>query len=215
MRRNDTARWLLAPVAAMLLALAACGGGDDENAILPTMASFTVTTPLIDPVVYLQKNAGDTTDTDNVVVVDVMLRHGAGVTFSAFTLEMSFTPGVVQVGQIDASTTPLGECGGSGPCPLICHDNLSPSDVDPANSTGTLLIGVGAQGCGTAATVTGTERLLTISFIGASVGESLLDLVDDPAPVITALGDCEILDAAGDRLPIPCVDGGAKITVAR
>jgi len=209
MRRKDLSRWLVVPAAAVLLALAACGGGDEKNNILPTYTSFTVTPPLTDQLVFLQKNPADTNNADNIVIVDVMLRHNAGVNFTAFTLEVTFDPGVVQVGQVDASATPLGECGGAGLCPPLCADNVDPSNATPANATGDLVIGV-AKTCGAAATVTGTDRLLTISFIGASVGQSTLTLVDDAGH-----GDCEILDSNGDPLPITCDSGGAMVTVAR
>jgi hypothetical protein len=131
------------------------------------------------------------------------------VAFRFFNLEINFTPGVVQVGQIDASATPLGGCG-SGLCPPICADNIAPSNATPANTTGNLVLGVESQQCGTTANVTTTVRLLTISFIGASVGTSPITLVDGPGT-----GDCEILDSNGDPLPITCDSGGATVTVTR
>jgi len=211
MRRADALRWT-APAAAALLALAACGGSDDEIVILPTAASFSVTAPTADPVVFFQKNPADTSDADTMVMVDVMLSSAAAVTFSSFTLEVTFDPGVVQVGQIDASATPVGGCGSPAACAPICADNISPSSADPANTTGDLLIGVANPLC-PPANVTGTVKLLTIAFIGSSVGPSPLTLVDDGGSAVQ--GDCEILDAAGSRLPIPCDSGGAMITVAR
>jgi len=214
MKCDERSKWLVVPAAAALLAIAACGGGHKVNDILPTTTSFCATPPATDPVVFLQKNPADTTDSDNLVLVDVMLRHTLGVGFRGITLELTFTPGVVQVGQIDASATPLGDCGGSGLCPPICANNVT-SNTSPANTTGDLLIGVAAQQCTATANVTGTERLLTITFIGSSVGTSPITLVDGAGH-----GDCEILDSNGDPLPITCDagtcgGGEAAITVTR
>jgi hypothetical protein len=212
MRLNGVLRWTLVPAAALLLCLAACGEDEEDDLILMTSATFTVPNPsLLDPLVFLQKNPTDTTDADNFVMVDVMLRHTNGVTFRGFTLELTFDPSVARVGQVDLASTPLGDCGGGGLCPLLCLD--SASATNDANLTGTLVLGVGAQQCGPSANVTGTQKLLTLGFIGASVGSTVLTLVDDGS--MATQGDCEILDSNGDRLPIPCNRGGATITVSR
>jgi hypothetical protein len=208
MRRIDALRWTLVPAAALLV-LAGCSGEDDESAILPTRAQFEVTPPATDPLVFLDKNPADTTDTDDVVLVDVMLRATAGVTFSSFTLELTFDPGVVQIGQIDDSVTPLGNCDSPPGCGLLCADNVSPSSASPANTTGDLVLGVSAPLC-TPISVSTPTRLLTITFVGASVGSTTLELVD-----LAGHGDCEILDAGNVAQPITCNAGDATITVTR
>jgi len=209
MRRYDRVQWTLVPVAAALLALNACGNKNDEDKILPTRASLEVTPPATDPLVYLDKNPNDTDTTDDVVLVDVMLRDSGGATFSSFTLELTFNPGVVQVGQIVNNATPLGDCTNPPACNLLCQDNVSPSSATPANTTGDLLLGVASGQLCTPVTVTTPTRLLTIAFIGASVGSSQLDLVDGPGS-----GDCEILDGL-NPLSITCDAGGATINVTR
>lgn len=210
MTRNDRLRWTLVPAAAALLALNACGNKNNEgDKILPTRASLEVTPPATDPLVYLDRNPNDTDATDDVVLVDVMLRDSVGATFNSFTLEMTFDPGVVQVGQIINDTTPLGDCHNPPACTLLCQDNVSPSAATSANTSGDLLLAVASGSSCPSASVSAPTRLLTIVFIGSTVGSSTLELVDGPGT-----GDCEILD---DLIPlaITCNAGGATINVTR
>jgi hypothetical protein len=205
MRRNHSLCWTLVAAVA-LVALAACGNKNEEDKILPTRASLDVTPPATDPLVYLDKNPNDTDTTDDVVLVDVMLRDSGVAAFNSFNLELTFDPGVVQVGQIVNSATPLGDCGNPPACGLQCLDNVSPSAGTSANTTGQLLLGVDSPWCPTVP-VSIPTRLLTIAFIGASVGSS-------PLTLVPGSGSCEILDGL-NPLPITCNAGGATIDVTR
>jgi hypothetical protein len=207
MKRHDALRWTLVPVAAAFLALNGCSHKNEGDKILPTRASLEVTPAATDPLVYLDKNPTDTNTTDDVVLVDVMLRDSGGASFNSFTLEITFDPGVVQVGQIVNNATPLGDCGNST-CGLLCEDNVSPGSATSANTTGDLLLGVAGPLC-PSASVTAPTRLLTIAFIGSTVGSSPLEIVDGPGS-----GDCEILDNL-NPLSITCNAGGATINVTR
>jgi hypothetical protein len=194
----------------LLLAFAGCGGDENNNdAIVPVQAAFDVPNATTsDPVVFFQESATDVAG-DDIVVVDVMLKSTGGTTFSAFTMEIHFDPGVVQVGQVDLTATPLGDCTSGLALHPICADNVH-SSTNPANDTGDLLLGVSAQSGGVLASVTGTEKLFTLRFVGASVGTSLIEFVDGAGS-----GDCEILDATPADLGIDCDSGGAVVTVAR
>jgi len=207
--------WKWTVVAALtLLPLAACSDDDNESKILPIRADFAVTPVSTDPVVYLQKNPSDTSSADDVVLIDVMLRDMGAQPFDAFTLEVRFDPGVVQIGQVDNTATPLGDCRGSNPCDPLCLDNVEPTDplTPKANTTGDLFIGVASRPL-CPGHPGGSVRLLTLGFIAASVGTSPIELVD-----VAGSGDCEILSGQGGipaALPIPCDDGNAMVVASR
>jgi hypothetical protein len=215
-RTTSAVRRSVLPVL-LALAFAGCNGnGNNDDAILPLQAAVTIPdAPSGDPVVFFQKSPSDTITNDDIVGIDVMFQSNAGTVFSAFTMEIHFNPGVIQVGQVDLTSTPLGDCTATTGLFPICSDNAATSSVSPANDTGTLLIGVGARSGGPLANVTGPEKLFTLRFIGASVGTSLIEFVDGPGN-----GDCEILaeQPAPDpplNLGVPCQSGRAMVTVAR
>ena len=188
-----------------LAGLLACNNNNNEDQILPVRASLTIQTVNSDPAVFFQASALDTSTDDNMVVLDVMLRSGAAVNFEAITLEITFDPGLAQIAQIDANTTPLGDCTSSNACAPLCLNNVVATQNAPsANSTGDLIIGVAAKPlCPTGNA--GTVKLMTLGFLATTVGSSAITLVDGAGP-----GDCEILHN-GNSLAIPCDSGGATI----
>lgn len=193
----------------LLPALAACSGDEQELKILPLVARFDAgSAPSADPAIFFTPSAADTNPGDDVVVVDVMLRATAGLTFNAFTMEIEFDHGVVQVGQVDLTATPMGDCTSQSAGHPICQSN-----ANAANQDGTLLIGAAAQG-GAVVSVTGDQKLFTLRFVGATVGFSDLTFTQGAGN-----GDCEILDAALNDLGVTCHNGAppdtAQVTVAR
>ena len=190
----------------LVLTFAGCSGDEHKDVILPLVASFDPgDSPTADPVVFLLKSPADTVPSDDVVVVDVLLRSNVGTTFSAFTMEIHFDPGVIQVGQVDLTATPLGDCTSSTGLHPICADNVN-SSTDPANDTGTLLVAVGSQSGGALANVVGLQKLFTLRFVGASVGTSDVTFTQGAGS-----GDCEILDAQVD-LGVTCHNGAPPNT---
>ncbi|HYV84425.1 MAG TPA: hypothetical protein VFB49_00790 [Patescibacteria group bacterium] len=197
--------------AGLLLPFAACDrGGNDEVKILPVHADVAVPPPSLSSDVFLQKSAMDVTTTDDVVVVDVMLRSTGSQAYSALALDVIFDPGLLQISRIDWASTPLGDCTSSGTCVPLCENNVSPSSADPANTIGDLVIGVALiSGCPGATASTAT-RLMTLWFIATTVGNSDITLKDN------GLGDCGILSAGLPVVPgIPCDPASATVTAAR
>ena len=194
-----------------LVALAGCNDDDNEDAIHPVHASFEVDPVSADPAVFFVKSPTDVNATDDIVVVDVMLRSTGGTTFSAFTMEIHFDPTVLQIGQLDLTATALGDCTSGAALHPICSDNIDPAPpIAPANDSGELLLGVSAQNGGPLASVTGIEKLFTLRFVGASVGTSDITFTQGAGS-----GDCEILDATPADLGITCESGAAHVVVAR
>ncbi|HEU4402903.1 MAG TPA: hypothetical protein VFT43_12440 [Candidatus Polarisedimenticolia bacterium] len=196
-------------------ALLACGGKNDSNAnrIKPIVATLAIQPPSTSPVVYFKPSPNDTAG-DDLVLIDVMLQPSAPINMDAFTLEVTFDPGLVQLAALDAGSNPLGTCDiltpegatclGSGACssPLCC---LNGEDV---NRKGDLIFGVATtSGLCAATSVSSEVKLATLGFTAASTGTSLIHL-------IPGQGGCAILDATMD-LGIPCDDGGATVTGSR
>jgi hypothetical protein len=194
-----------AVVCAVLATCVTCSKDKKEvSDILPIHAELSITATSADPVVFFQRSPLDTTTNDDVVIVDVMLRSIVTQSFDDFSLEVRFNPGLVQVGQVYLTATPLGNCDSGDPCAPLCLNNAV-----TANTTGDLFIGVPARvGCPTAS-VSGTVKLLTLGFIAAAEGVSTLELVDGPGT-----GDCEILSDV-TALPIPCDSGNATVFASR
>ena len=197
-------------VAAICLLAVACSGDERTVAIGPIFADITIEdTSATDPAVYFEK-AGASAD---MIMVDVKLRTPMPTDYDAFTLEIRFDPGHVQISQVFGLTTSLGTCSnimsnGCSSTGLMC-DPLCCSNAVDANSTGDLLIGVSAPvGC-TKTSSPPDETLLQLVFLAATAGASRLQLVDGPGS-----GDCAILNAL-NNLMIPCLDGMAEITSTR
>jgi hypothetical protein len=200
----------------IVLTFAGCSGDENKDVILPLQARFDVAAVGGDPVIFFQKSPTDTNLTDDVVVVDVMLRSSASITFDAIDMEILFDPSLLQVGQVDMTTTPLGpcpanlasSCSSNGPTDPLCCSN-----ANAANSSGDLIIGVSRTG-GSGATVTGTDKLMTLRFIGATVGTSMVRF-----ETTLPSGDCEILTGVPPaplvNLGVPCDSDNATVTVAR
>jgi hypothetical protein len=195
--------------ALVALGALACNRGNKKEDLI-TLPHAVVDTPAVagDPVIFFQKSATDTDTTDDIAIVDVMLRSTASVTFDGFTMEIRFNPGLVQIGQLDLTATPLGDCSGTGILPPICQSNVN-SPTSPANDTGDLLFGVGARPGGASATVSGTTKLFTLRLVVTTVGTSNLEFVTGAGH-----GDCEILASVVD-LGIPCDSGTTTVTGAR
>jgi hypothetical protein len=198
-------------VAGALLAFSACDKGQSNvDKILPVQANLAIDTITTDGV-YLARSAMGTGLAD-AVAIDVVLRDGAAPTFDAFTLEVTFDPGLQQVGRIIWNATPLGDCTGTGACDPLCLNNVSPSGLStiPANTSGDLLIVVAAKPspC-TGASNPGPVTLLTLWFISTTVGTSQVKLIDGAGH-----GDCEILSGAAS-LGFQCFSGNATIVATR
>jgi hypothetical protein len=200
--------------AGLLLPVAACEhGGNEEIKIVPVHADVAVPPPSGATDVFLQKSAMDVTATDDVVVLDVMLRSSASQSYDSLALEVIMSdPGLVQIGRIDWAATPLGDCtlNGAGACDPLCLSNVSPSSANPANTTGDLVIGVALKG-GCAGAIASTDtRLMSLWFIATTAGTSNISLKDNGA------GDCGILSAGVPVVPaIPCDSAVATVTAAR
>lgn len=207
---RKTASIAMFVAAAVLVAVCGCSSNEPENVITPNAARLEINDVATDPAVFLRKNPTDTSNADDVVVVDVMLRSTAAIDFSTINIELLFDPGVVQIGQLNMTATPLGDCTSAASCAPLCLENASTSGADAANKTGDLVVGVSARALCPAASATGEVTLMTLAFIGASTGSSTLTLVDGAGH-----GDCEILDANQAALPIPCDSGGATVIVTR
>lgn len=198
--------WTAAAAMALPLLLA-CGDEDEETKILPIRAAFTVDAVSTDPVVFLQQNPDDTSSTDDVVLIDVMLRDMTVQPFEKFNLEVRFDPGIVQIAEVDDTATPLGDCRSSSPCAPLCFNN-----VQDANGTGKLIIGVSSN-ASCPGSAGGNLPLLTLGFIASSIGTSRIVLFDGAGS-----GDCEILSSSGASLTpldIPCDDGNATVIGTR
>ena len=205
-RKLRSIRPLALPLLA-LVALSGCNDEDSNDAIHPVRA--TLVTPSVngDPLIFFQSSPSDTNPNDDTVTVDIMLRADAGLTFDYINMEVLFDPTIIHVGQVDLTSTPLGDCTQTGPTFPICLSN-----ANAANTSGDLIIGI-SRTDGPSATITGTGKLLTLRFIGSTVGTSTLSFE-------TALpsGDCEILaDAVPDpvNLNVSCDGTGSYVTVAR
>jgi hypothetical protein len=200
-------------VAGALLAFSACDkGGTDEVKILPVHADVSVLAPSKPSSVFFQKSAMDVTATDDVVVVDVMLRSTGSQTYDDLALDVIFDPGLVQISRIDWAATPLGDCtlGGSGTCDPICLNNVSPASATPANTSGDLVIAVATKSGCPSATASSATRLMSLWFFAATVGTSDISLQDNGA------GDCGILSGGSAVVPaIPCDSVVAMVTAAR
>ncbi len=199
-----------ATVCAVLATCLTCSKDKKEvSDILPIHATLSLTAVAGDPVVFFQRNPSDVSSDDDVVIVDVMLRSSALQSFEAFDLEIRFDPGLVQIGQVNDTATPFGNCDSGSVCAPICLNNAGTPSPN-ANVTGDLIIGVAARPapCMTAA-VPPDVKLLTLAFIAAAAGTSTLELVDGPGT-----GDCEIL-SGGSPLPIPCNSGSATVIASR
>jgi hypothetical protein len=200
-------------VAGALLAFSACDRGQKpEDKILPVHADVSVPAPASASSVFLQKSALDTTATDDVVVVDVMLRSTGSQTYDDLALDVIFDPGLVQISRIDWAATPLGDCtlGGSGTCDPICLNNVSPASATPANTSGDLVIAVASKSGCPGATASSATRLMSLWFFAATVGTSDISLQDNGA------GDCGILSGGSAVVPaIPCDSVVATVTAAR
>ncbi len=205
--------------------VAACSGKASEpNVIKPIHAGIALSAVTADPAVYFANpSVSDPTQTGatDFVTLDVLYRDSTPRNFDAFTLEVHFDPGVVQIGEVSGLTA-LGDCGGST-CQPICQNNVTQAEgANDANRTGVLLIGIGRQtSCPPAATLGGAGiRLLTLGFIAATTtGPSPIRLVYNLAT--SRDGECEILQypsASGNPfvdLKVPCYDGGAVLTAQR
>lgn len=197
-------KWTAVVCAVLAMCLACSKPKKEVSDILPIHAVVTITPTTADPVVFLKQSPLETTSNDDVLFVDVMLHSSTLQSFDDFSLEIRFNPGLVQVGRVDGTATPLGNCDSSGPCAPICENNAA-----TANANGELFIGVPAKtGCPTAS-VSGTVKLMTLIFIAAAEGTSTLELVDGPGG-----GDCEILSDV-TALPIPCDSGNATVSASR
>ena len=197
--------------AGAFLAFSACDkGGTNEVRILPVHADVSVPAPNSASSVFLQKSAMDVTATDDVVVVDVMLRSTNSQSYDALAFDVIFDPGLVQISRIDWASTPLGDCTGSGTCVPLCQNNVSPSATTPANTSGDLVLGVAlTSGCPGATASTAT-RLMSLWFFAATVGTSDISLRDNGA------GDCGILSGGSAVVPaIPCDSAVATVTATR
>jgi hypothetical protein len=201
-------------VAGALLAFSSCDKGTKNHVdILPVHADVSVPAPSLASGVFLQKSAMDVTATDDVVVVDVMLRSSGSQAYSALALEVMFDNGLVQISRIDWAATPLGDCtlNGAGACDPLCLNNVSPASAVPANSSGDLVIGVSLKSGCPGATASTATRLMTLWFIAATVGTSDISLKNNGA------GDCGILDAVAQPVvpAIDCDPAVATVTAAR
>jgi hypothetical protein len=198
--------------ASLLLVIAACSkSSNNEDKILPVHADVTVDAVTATPAIFLQKSASNTGQID-VVALDIMLRPSGTASFSAITMEVKFDPALVQIGQIDTSASPLGDCQSTGSCVPTCGNNVSSSGSGPtANVSGDLLLGVTKLFPCPGVSVSTETPLLTLWFIATTVGTSQITLVDGAGN-----GDCEILSGNPPvSLGIPCYSGNATIVAAR
>lgn len=204
-----------------LLLLLGCGSKSSRTGVV-SLISAKITQKngpvTADPAVYFANPTNPDPATPDFATVDVMFRDSALPTFDAFTLQVEFDPGVVQVGEVGQMTI-FGDCQGSGPsCNPICENNAfgDTSISFGANNSGTLLVGVSkpfppspTPPCPSATATSAGVKLLTLGFIGATVGQSTLKLI--PAP---PSGGCAIIQGLAS-LGVPCDDGGAVLTANR
>jgi hypothetical protein len=121
---------LLAAAACATLLLPACRGDEgNPSQVLPIRASIVLPDPEpLGSAVFFRQSVSDTDADDDLVILDVMLRTSASVEFDAFTLEVRFDPGIVNVGgdpmASPFSSTPFGTCSQclrlcAPPCPTL------------------------------------------------------------------------------------------------
>jgi hypothetical protein len=209
----------MAVVLLALLPLTGCEDEEDESAILPIQAAVSVDPVTDDPALFLAESALDTDADDDVVFLDVMVRTGTAREFDAVNLQVRFDPGVLQFSGMTQTAdadgmeyNPLGLCGsGPGdPTPPPAPTTGPLCQFNATSQPGNLFIGVAAlPGLCDSYSRAGTVRLLTLSFVAASVGTSTIELVASGQT-----GDCEILNDLVD-LGIPCRDGAAMVTASR
>src|SRR5580765_7695354 len=122
----------------------------------------------------------DVTTTDDVVVVDVMLRSTGSQSYDALALDVIFDPGLLQISRIDWAATPLGDCtlGGANACDPICANNVSPASATPANTCGDLVIAVSLKSGCPGTTASTATRLMSVWFFAATVGTSDISMDD-------------------------------------
>ncbi len=117
--------------AGALLLLPSCGKSKNENKILPVSADIRIDNPATFPApsVFLQKVSAS----GDLVIVDVMLRTSSAVTFDAFDLDLTFDPGIVQLGGnvLDPlfATTPFCGHDATNPVTTDCFCNASVTNV--------------------------------------------------------------------------------------
>jgi hypothetical protein len=120
------------------------------------------------PAVFFRQSAADTDPDDDLIILDVMLRTAASLEFDAFTLEVRFDPGIVNVGGDPMASlftsTPFGTCNQclricaqpcpTPPCPSTCQlcDEACdlPNTIEEVNQSPTCLVnGADANATGT------------------------------------------------------------------
>ncbi|HXH27532.1 MAG TPA: hypothetical protein VNL37_00700, partial [Candidatus Polarisedimenticolia bacterium] len=182
------------------------GSSSSGNSIRPLVAGITIQdTSSTQRAVYFEKvsTSGD------LVTVNLMLRTNMTETINGFAFTLLFDNTVFQVGGADTSMTPFGACASTaGACTVECLTNAS-----TANATGELNIGVTLLGspCTGFTTDTSTpEPLFTLGFIAAAEGTSTLRF-----GMSGSTGDCQVFDAGGNDLGIPCLDGAATLTATQ
>lgn len=226
--------WKWTAVAAVaLLPLAACNKSEKESKILPIRAAVSVDPVVMDPALYFVRSPLDTRSDDDIAVLDIMLRMSAPQEFDYFGFRVRFDPGIVQLAaytqspEADGRTfNPFGACNSSAtfcakypapapgnpiPPPPTTGPLCLPQSISSANQTGDQIIAVAAVDSSACDSYTqgGTIRLLTLTFIAASVGTTPIELVSDEPH------DCEILRDVDTNLGVPCLDGNATITASR
>jgi hypothetical protein len=128
-----------------------------ENHIKPILADLQILNPYMgspDPAVYLDKGS----TSGDLVAVHIKLRAGAApLTFDAFTLELTYDPKVMQIGDVfEVNPDVLGSCHGQTSCDPLCLDNAADANqglkVDQ-NGKAHFVMGVSARaGCPAAKT---------------------------------------------------------------
>lgn len=221
-------KWTLVAVLVAPL-LATCKNEDTGSKITPIHAVATVQPVLDDPAIFLAQSPLDNDSSDDIVLIDVMLRMTAAHEFDDVSLQVRFDPGIVQFAGFTQSTTtdngvtfynPFGLCGsGATFCDKYHPMPPAPGTTGPqclSNGTsqpGNAFIGMAALPSSLCDSYnkSGTIKLLTLNFIAASVGSTRIELVSG-----TQSGDCEILDNLLELPgPVPCIDGMATITASR
>jgi hypothetical protein len=226
--------WTRAAVAALaLVPLAACDEDEKEPAVLPIRAAVTVDQVMGDPALYFAPSDLDTRSDDDIVVLDLMLRMSLAREFDAFSVRVRFDPGVVlfaayrQTPEADGQTfNPFGECnsgatycakypppppGDPNPAPGTTGPLCQPQSVSPVYPPEDHLISVAARDSSACDSYTqgGTIRLLSLTFIAATVGTTRVELVSEEPH------DCEILMTLDPIPGVQCLDGNATITASR